>query len=145
LGSDFVYTRHELTAEYNYEPSSKSKVTASLLAGRATGNAPMFERFSLGNAIRLRGWNKYEIDPLGGNRVLYGSGSYTYRFVTGFYDIGAVWDAHQSSITRQSAGFTLGSFQCKGARRIIPLCWVSLTVGFPIHGGGEHPSIIIGM
>jgi hypothetical protein len=145
LGSDFAYTRHQLTADYTYAFSSKSWITTSFLAGRAGGNAPMFERFSLGNVTRLRGWNKYEINPLGGNRVLYGSGSYTYSFVTGFYDIGSAWDGGQNSITRQSVGFTLYMPNCKGTQRINPLCWVSVTAGFPIHGGGTRPSLIRGM
>jgi hypothetical protein len=145
LGSDLVYTRHEVTAEYTYAQTSKSYFTASFLAGKATGNAPMFERFSLGNVTRLRGWNKYEINPLGGNRVLYGSGSYTYRFITGFYDVGSVWEGGNTSITRQSVGFTLSQSGCKGTERVSPLCWVSITVGFPIHSGGARPSLILGL
>jgi hypothetical protein len=145
LGSDFAYTRHEVTAEYTYAQSSKSSFTASFLAGKATGNAPMFERFSLGNVTRLRGWNKYETDPLGGNRVLYGSGSYTYSFITGFYDVGSVWEGGQNSITRQSVGFSLSVPGCKGTQRFNPLCWVTVTVGFPIHSGGARPSLILGI
>ena len=42
------------------------------------GRAPLDDRFVLGNTYYLRGWNKYEIDPLGGNRVVSNSVEYRY-------------------------------------------------------------------
>ena len=40
----------------------------------------------------LRGWNKYELDPIGGNRLAYGSVTYGYHIMRVFYDAGSVWD-----------------------------------------------------
>ena len=73
LDSDFIFARHEARASYNYTRHPHS-IEVNFHAGKITGKAPMHERFSIGNAQTLRGWNKYEIDPLGGNRVVYGSG-----------------------------------------------------------------------
>jgi hypothetical protein len=141
LDSDFVYTRHEWNAGYWYRRDSKPVFHASFLAGRATGTAPMFERFSLGNATTLRGWNKYEINPLGGNRVVHGSAEYTYKFLTGFYDVGSVWTAGQPGTTRHSVGFRLGwNAGCTDN----PFCLFSLTVGFPLNGP-QRPAFIVGM
>jgi len=77
LDSDFVYTRHLWDGKYeNKTGNVRSKV--SFMAGTMSGNAPLFERFSLGNTATLRGWNKYDLAALGGNRV--GYGSLEYRF-----------------------------------------------------------------
>ena len=46
----------------------------------------------LGNSSTLRGWNKYDLDPLGGNRLVYGSVTYGYHIMRVFYDTGSVWD-----------------------------------------------------
>jgi len=141
LDSDFVYTRHEWNAGYWYRRESKTVFHASFQAGRATGTAPMFERFSLGNATTLRGWNKYEINPAGGNRVVHGSAEYSYKFLTGFYDVGSVWTAGQPGTTRHSVGFRLGwNAGCTDN----PFCFFSLTVGFPINGA-RRPGLIVGM
>jgi len=144
LDSDFVYTRHKWTASYWYKRESNTVFYASFLAGRATGTAPMFERFSLGSVTTLRGWNKYEIDPLGGNRVLHGTAEYTYKFLTGFYDVGSIWTAGQPGTTRHSVGFGLGMNGCKGKQFFNPLCLVSIKVGFPINGA-QRPALIVGM
>jgi outer membrane protein assembly factor BamA len=105
----------------------------------------MYERFSIGNAKTLRGWNKYEINPLGGDRMIYGSAGYRYKIITTFYDVGSVWDAGQDGTTRHSVGFRLGKSGCKNLLMIPhPEC-LSLTVGFPINGGNAKPSFIMGM
>ena len=39
------------------------------MAGGITGEAPLFERFTLGDSSTLRGWDKYDIAPAGGDRV----------------------------------------------------------------------------
>ena len=61
------------------------------------GRAPLFERFVLGNASTLRGWNKFDLDPLGGDRAVHGSIDYRYRFVTVFYDTGVLWNGSVST------------------------------------------------
>ena len=62
LDSDFVYVRHALRASYQFS-TEHTMLYLRFMAGRLTGRAPLFERFSLGNTTNLRGWNKYKIDP----------------------------------------------------------------------------------
>jgi len=144
IDSDYVYSRHEVKSELSYSRRSHG-IEANFLAGRIGGRAPMYERFSIGNARTLRGWNKYEINPLGGDRVVYGSGGYRYKILTGFYDVGSVWNSDESGKVRQSAGFRLGKARCRNILALPhPECF-SMTVGFPIHGGDARPSFILGM
>ncbi len=100
----------------------------------------MFERFVLGDSATLRGWNKYDIDPLGGNRMVYGSVTYGYRIMRVFYDTGAVWEQGTTPDARHSVGVGvssgLGVFQ-KGA--------FLLAVAFPIRQGRADPVFIAGM
>ena len=105
----------------------------------------MHERFSIGNAKTLRGWNKYEINPLGGDRMVYGSAGYRYKVITAFYDVGSVWEEDEDSIVRQSVGFRLAKRRCMNLLILPnPACF-SATVGFPINGGDASPSFILGM
>ena len=53
-------------------------VQATGMAGGITGHAPLFERFTLGDSTTLRGWDKYDIAPAGGDRVFYSSVEYRY-------------------------------------------------------------------
>jgi outer membrane protein assembly factor BamA len=69
----------------------------------------MFERFSLGNTGALRGYNKFDFAPLGGDRVVYGSLDYRYRKITVFYDVGSVWDAGEEITVRPSVGLGVGN------------------------------------
>jgi len=91
LGSDFVYTRHKVKARYTAS-HNRHQVEVDLEGGAIVGTAPMFERFALGDSGTLRGWDKFNLDPLGGTRVADGSLTYKYRAVRVFYDTGAVWD-----------------------------------------------------
>jgi len=144
IDSDFIYARHEARFDYAYTRQPHS-ILFNFLAGRVTGNAPMHARFSIGNARTLRGWNKYEINPLGGNRMVYGSAGYRYKIITGFYDVGSVWDSGQPRDIRQSVGLRLSKSGCRISFLIPnPECF-SLTVGFPINGGKARPAFIVGM
>ena len=67
----------------------KNVLIEDLSAGITTGRAPLFERFVLGNSSTLRGWNKYDLDPLGGNRMVHNSVEYRYGAFQVFYDTGA--------------------------------------------------------
>ena len=139
LGSDLAYTRHAFNVRYGYQ-HGKQIVEVALVAGLIYGNAPLFERFVLGNSSTLRGWNKYDLDPLGGNRAVHGSVTYGYHIMRVFYDTGAVWDQGKSPEARHSAGIGissgLGLFQ-KGA--------FLLAVAFPIRQGRADPVFIAGM
>src|SRR5262249_5292071 len=72
LSSDLGYVRHRWDAAYNFT-RGRSAVVVSFLGGLITGHPPLYERYVLGNSSTLRGWNKYDLDPLGGSRVAHGS------------------------------------------------------------------------
>jgi outer membrane protein assembly factor BamA len=73
--------------------------------GGITGDAPLFERFSLGDSRTLRGWDKYDIAPAGGDRMFYASAEYRYGVLALFLDSGSVWDDGTDSRVRFSTGF----------------------------------------
>ena len=144
IDSDFIYSRHETKADFSYARGPHA-ILGNFQAGRIGGTAPMYERFSIGNAKTLRGWNKYEINPLGGDRMVYGSAGYRYKVITAFYDVGSVWEEDEDNIVRQSVGFRLAKRRCMNLLILPnPACF-SATVGFPINGGDASPSFILGM
>jgi hypothetical protein len=106
LDSDFVYTRHAVEGLYTAS-WKRHYLSMRGTAGRITGIAPLFERFSLGNSLMLRGWNKFDVAPLGGSRIAYASIEYHYSDFAVYYDTGAVWDRAQSARFRHSVGFGL--------------------------------------
>ena len=103
LESDFTYTRYFGQAEYAYQ-RSRHTVLASGLVGGIDGPAPLFERFSLGDSRTLRGWNRYDIAPAGGDRVFHTSLEYRYRGFALFLDSGTVWDTGVDKRVRVAAG-----------------------------------------
>jgi Omp85 superfamily domain len=139
LGSDLPYTRHVAHLKYNYSSRTQS-VEVTMMAGAIYGQAPLFERFALGNSTLLRGWSMYDLDPLGGNRLAYGSVTYGYHVMRVFYDTGSVWDQGKSPEPRASAGLGvssgLGVFD-KGA--------FLLALAFPLRQGRVTPVVIAGM
>jgi hypothetical protein len=139
LGTDLAYTRHVGHVKYNYSSRAQS-LQVTLIAGAIYGQAPLFERFAIGDSTLLRGWNKYALDPIGGNRLVYGSVTYGYRMLRIFYDTGSVWDQGKAVEVKQSAGIGvssgLGVLQ-KGA--------FLLALAFPFRQGGAIPVVIAGM
>jgi outer membrane protein assembly factor BamA len=112
----------------------KHEVTDEVSAGVLTGSAPLFDRFVLGNSSTLRGWNKFDLDPLGGNRMVHNSVEYRYGCFEAFYDAGAIWDSGvEPAVTRQGIGVGLrqGAF--------------SLAVAFPIRQGRADPIFMMSM
>ena len=103
LESDLAYTRYLGQGWYRYD-LGRHHVQVSGMAGGLTGQAPLFERFTLGDSATLRGWDKYEIAPAGGDRVFYSSIEYRYTGVALFLDVGSVWDANTERRIRTSAG-----------------------------------------
>jgi Omp85 superfamily domain len=108
LASDLAYTRHVAHVKYNYSSRTQS-VEVTVIAGAIYGQAPLFERFSLGDSTLLRGWNKFDLDPLGGNRLVYGSVTYGYHIVRVFYDAGSVWDQGKPLEPKESVGVGVSS------------------------------------
>jgi len=132
LGSDFAYGRNRWELRYMLT-RGKSVMLDDFTAGAITGRAPLYERFVLGNSSTLRGWNKYALDPFGGNRMVHNSVEYRYGVFQAFYDAGAIWDGGDAAIVRHSAGLGLrqGNF--------------SLAVAFPIREGHIDPIFMVGM
>jgi hypothetical protein len=132
LGSDFAYARHQGEAHYSYT-WGHNKVEDDLTTGLITGNAPLFERFVLGNSTMLRGWNRFELDPLGGSRMVYNSVEYRYRVLDLFYDSGAIWDPGQTAVLRHSLGV--------GVRQN----GLFAALAFPLREGHIEPVFMVGM
>jgi len=132
LESDPVFARHEAEARYRFRRGHQD-LSVGFLAGVISGQAPLFERYVLGNAETLRGWNKFDLDPLGGSHVAHGSIDYVYRGFLVFYDTGAVWDRPDQREQKQSLG--LG---CKKAG-------FQLAVAFPAKAGAVDPIFYAGM
>jgi len=112
LASDPAYTRQTVNAAYKIR-RGRNTFDLAFLAGKIAGVAPLFDRYVLGNASTLRGWNKYVLDPLGGSHVVHGSVNYAYRWIQVFYDTGAIWDRADQRSQKHSAGvgFRARNFQ----------------------------------
>jgi outer membrane protein assembly factor BamA len=109
LQSDFEYERYLGEAAYQYRQRGHMVQVAGMF-GRINGTAPLFERFSLGDSRTLRGWDKYDINPAGGDRMFHSSVEYHYHGLLLFLDAGSVWDPGTDMRMRFStgAGFTPG-------------------------------------
>ncbi len=124
LGSDYVYSRHSISLRYEWR-SGRHVVTDRLMAGAIIGQAPLFERFVLGNSSTLQGWDHYTIDPLGGNRMAHDAVSYGYHLQQGtpevFYDTGIIGNGGKLGTLKHSLGlgFRQGIFNIATA---FPLC-----------------------
>jgi outer membrane protein assembly factor BamA len=108
LDSEFVYSRHLATADYALS-RNQHYFGVHFIGGSIGGRAPLFERFSFGNSSTLRGWNKFDVAPLGGDRAAHGSLEYRYKKLQLFYDVGSVWDAGREARVRHGIGFGLAS------------------------------------
>jgi hypothetical protein len=132
LDSDFVYTSHAWGMRYQLT-HGKHVLSDSFSGGVITGRAPLDDRFVMGNSVYLRGWNKYEIDPLGGNRMVHNSVDYHYGLFRIFYDTGAIWDEGQAAVPRHSLGV--------GLRESV----FTLAVAFPVRSGHVEPVFMMGV
>jgi hypothetical protein len=132
LNSDYAYSARTAGVRYQLH-SGKHTVIDNAWGGYISGKAPLSDRFVLGNAEYLRGWNKYEIDPLGGNRALYNSVEYHYGPLLAFYDAGAIWDESQPIVVRHSVGL--------GLRESV----FSLAVAIPMRSGHIEPIFMMGI
>jgi outer membrane protein assembly factor BamA len=132
LGGDFAYSRHQGDVAYVYS-WGRSQILDNLTAGVIDGRAPLFERFILGNSTFLRGWNRFELDPLGGSRVVANTVEYRYRLLDVFYDNGAIWDQGQAAVLRHSLGV--------GVRQN----GLYAALAFPIREGHIEPVFMVGM
>lgn len=135
FGSDFAYTRNQVDAHYVFTHKKMDHFGFWTNIGAISGQAPMFERFSLGNSATLRGWTKYEIAPLGGNRMANFSAEYRpIKPLTVFYDMGSVWNSGQAAVVRKSVGIVYR----------IPGINIPVAIGFPIRRGNAKPMFMVG-
>ncbi|MBY0508467.1 MAG: outer membrane protein assembly factor [Bryobacteraceae bacterium] len=132
LGSDFVYTRHAFDVNESLTLTRRQALLLNFAAGTIGGQAPLFERFVLGNTQTLRGWNRFDVAPLGGNRMAHGSAEYRVRGVRLLYDRGAVWTSGHEVKVRQSAGI---GYIKEG---------LTCMLAFPLREGHITPIILLG-
>lgn len=103
LGSDLVYDLHVGSARYSVS-GEDARLTVAVQAGRLSGDAPLFARFTLGDTTTLRGWDKYAFAPAGGDRMFHSSIEYGYKGFVYFVDAGDVWRAGADRRVRVSTG-----------------------------------------
>ena len=132
LESDLSYRRYLGQGTYRFD-FGRHHVQAAGMAGGITGDAPLFERFTLGDSRTLRGWNKHDIAPVGGNRLIYASVEYRYTGLALFLDTGSVWDADAERRFRVSTGF---GFHAGPA---------FLVVGFPLNTDNVTAMVALGL
>jgi hypothetical protein len=132
LESDLVFSRYLGQGWYRYRWGHQ-RVGLTGMAGGITGHAPLFERFSLGDSVALRGWDKYEIAPAGGDRVAYSSIEYGFRGMSVFLDVGSVWDDGTKPEVRVSTGL---GFHAGPA---------FLTIGFPLNTDQVRAVVALGL
>ena len=138
LGSDFVYTRHSASVTYALRLMGQT-LRFKWLAGMVNGNAPIYDRFALGNSGTLRGWNKYALAPLGAGRIVHGSVEYRYRMLEAFYDVGSMGDL----VSHQPAQGTGGTKHSVGAG--IRKDALQLAVAFPLKSGRVDTVFLAGV
>jgi hypothetical protein len=139
LGTNLAYTRHLAHARYTYSRDEQS-VEVAVFAGAIYGQAPLFERFAIGDSAMLLGWNKYNLNPIGGNRLAYGSVTYGYHMMRVFYDTGSVWEQGKPPEAKQSAGVGVSS-----GLGVLEKGAFLLALAFPIRDGRVTPVLIAGM
>jgi len=132
LGSDLSYRRHLGHARYQFE-SRHNRIIADVFVGGITGQAPLFERFTLGDSSTLRGWNKFDIARAGGDRVFHQSVEYRFHGFALFLDAGSVWDDGATHELRASTGFGFH------------LDHVFLTAAFPLDARGGGGTFMMGV
>lgn len=132
FGSDFSYTRQAVDVTENLVLPHQQSVIATFIGGTLNGRAPLFDRFVLGNTQTLRGWSRFDVAPLGGNRMAHASVEYRVRGVRLLYDRGAVWDDGREKKVRQSAGigYIKDGLTCM--------------VAFPLRDGSVIPIVLLG-
>jgi hypothetical protein len=133
LESDLEYKRYLGQADYLFR-KSKHQVFVTSMFGGITGDAPLFERFTLGDSRTLRGWDKYDIAPVGGDRMFYTSAEYRFASLLAlFLDSGSVWNTGTEKRVRFSTGFgfTPGP--------------VFFMVGFPLNTDEFHAVFTMGI
>jgi hypothetical protein len=132
LDSDFVYRRHAVGVSYAYRYDS-NEVLVHTQYGHLTGDAPLFERFTLGDTATLRGWNKFDLAPAGAVRMMHHSIEYRFHHFAYFVDAGSLWAPGEEIKVRLATGIGLHGEHA------------FLTVGFPLNGGRADATFMMGL
>ena len=122
--------------------NGRQLISNEFTGGSIAGDAPFFERFVLGSSSTLRGWNRYAIDPLGGNRVLHDEMAYGYQVGKGtvdvFWDSGVLWNSDTGSTGRaEQVRHSVGLGYRQGV--------FTLALAFPVFDGKIEPVFMAGM
>ncbi len=137
MGGDFDFTKFTADYRYYYRGGGESVWALNLGAGYAGGNMPLSQRFTMGGAETLRG---YEDDQYRGNSML--KATLEYRFpiikkVQGvvFTDNGYAWDKrHEDAFDMSKIKSSIGL----GLRITSPLGPIKLDYGYGSNGGRFH-------
>jgi hypothetical protein len=132
MGSDSSFNSHAVNFRFQAQ-RGRHTLIEDFAAGAIGGRAPLSSRFVLGNTIYLRGWNKFDLDPVGGSRMIHNSVEYRFGPVRAFYDSGTVWDQDQGVTLRHSLGI--------GLKESV----FTLAVACPLKGGTVEPILMMGM
>ena len=132
LESDLSYRRHLGSLRYRYSQRHNT-VLANVAFGGITGDAPLFERFTLGDSATLRGWNKFDIAPAGTDRLFYSSLEYRYHGIGAFLDGGSVWNNNGERRFRLSSGFGVETDN------------VFVTLAFPLNANDLNVTFTMGV
>jgi len=134
LGSDKLGLRFQFESYHEqWNGNTLEAAAANPEEVGATYRAPLVDRFVAGNSYYLRGWNKYDIDPIGGNRLVHNAVEYRYGPVQAFYDTGAVWEGGQQPIQRHSVGVAVKE------------SIFTLALAFPVRSGHVDPVVMMGI
>lgn len=137
LGSDFRYRRHLAEVEYTLASGAlqrpKNSLTLRATAGSLSGQAPILDRFVLGNSRTLRGFNRFDLTPLGANRMAHVSLDGRHHFLRMIYDTGTVWIPGRPTLLRHSVGLVV-VFGCMTAM-----------IAMPVRSGPVEPIFLLGM
>jgi len=146
MGGDKDFYRLSGTSSYDIPMKFNSVLEFRLRTGivDAYGNStkvPIFERFFVGGARTIRGYNERKVgpldpvtnDPIGGEAMMVGNVEYTFPLIdfiklAAFYDIGNVWATVQDF---GSGGLKSGTGL--GLRVKTPIGPISLDYGFPLN------------
>ena len=137
FGAEYSFDRQEFRAGVEHQRGG-SRLTIDFTGGSLRGNAPFTDRFAAGNSLLLRGWNKFEIAPLGGTRLVASSVEYGRSLkgkleASAFVDTGSIWNRGTAAVARTSAGCGLrtrdGFF---------------FYVAFPLRDGRVEPMVMTG-
>lgn len=137
LAGDFRFSRQEIRSGFEYH-HGPNRLTLDLTAGALRGDAPFTDRFAAGNTQLLRGWNKFEIAPLGANRLVASSVEYGRSLkgkleLSAFVDSGAIWNRGTVATPRNSAGCGLRTRD-----------GFYFYVAFPLRDGRVEPTLMTG-